>query len=191
MKNGSGNRRGTRQVHQQGAKVDAGPLSSETPSRLGHCRAVLIPSINPSRKCPPSPAQRRGKSFSWEPESPPQLFPFVPENKPFSEAHLVCLSLLDRGSSPWDKGDLNPGAGERRGPFSTEIFGVELTAATYTSTWRGLSHSISGGGGAVSNYWQQWMLGRWSNFSLPVSLPIVWDSVYAAPTLFHWINPQP
>lgn len=185
MKNGSGNRRGTWQVHQQGAKVDTGRFL-HTWATVGRCWSLQL--ILPGNVLP---ALRRGKSFSWEPESPPQLFPFVPENKPFSQAHLVCLSFLDRGSSPWDKGDLNPGAGERRGPFSPEIFGVELTAAMYTSTWRGLSHSISGGGGAVTNYWQQWMLGRSSNFSLPVSLPIVWDSVYAAQTLFHWINPQP
>lgn len=64
MKDDSGNRRGTRQGHQQEAKVGAGPLSSRTSLQLGRCRAELptlwsglLPSINPSRKCPPSPAE--------------------------------------------------------------------------------------------------------------------------------------
>lgn len=65
MKDGSGNRRGvTRQVHQQEVKVGAGLLSSRASLHLGRCRAELptlwsglLPSINPSRKCPPSPAE--------------------------------------------------------------------------------------------------------------------------------------
>lgn len=133
MKNGSGNRRGTRQVHQQGAKVDAGPLSSETPSRLGHCRAVLIPSINPSRKCPPSPAQRqvfqlrtRVTTIALSLCPRKQTVFSSPSRLPFSPGQRL-LSMRQGRSEPW-------GWREEGGPFSTDIFGVELTAAMYTST---------------------------------------------------------